>query len=90
MVACGVPYRLYNKDSGELIGPLTDDQLRDLVDLLVEESAEDQDYYIDANTIDYMEENDADPGLVAMLRRQLPEEVDEDEGFEIEWREEGA
>jgi len=78
---------LYNKDSGAVIGQLSDKQLQDLVDLLVEESAEDQDYYIDATTLDYLAEQGADPALLAMLR---PHVLEGEEGMEIEWREEGA
>ena len=77
---------LYNKDSGAVIGRLSDEQLQNLVDLLVEESADDQDYYIDANTLDYMAEHGADPGLLAMLRAHVPEG---EEGIDIAWRKDG-
>jgi len=77
--------RLYNKQTGALIGPLTDEQLRDLIDLLVEENADDRDYYIDRDTLDYLEENQADPELLRMLRAHVPEEG---EGIDIEWRDE--
>lgn len=75
--------QLYNKDTGALLGSITAEQLEDLIDLLVEESAADRDYYIDSTTLDYLAENDADPELVALLRRHVPEEG---EGIEIEWR----
>lgn len=78
---------LYNKDSGALIGPLSAQQLQDLIDLLVEESAEDQDYYIDSTTLDYLAEQDADPALLAMLKPHVP---DGEEGIEIEWREDSS
>lgn len=78
---------LYNKDSGALIGPLSDKQLQDLIDLLVEESAEDQDYYIDSTTLDYLAEQGADPALLTMLKPHVPDGGEE--GIEIEWREEG-
>ena len=74
---------LYNKDSGAVIGPLSDKQLQDLIDLLVEENSEDQDYYIDSTTLDYLAEQGADPALLAMLRPHVPEG---EEGIEIEWR----
>ncbi len=79
--------KLYNKDSGALIGELSEKQLQDLIDLLVEESAEDQDYYIESTTLDYLAEHGADPALLAMLRPHVPEG---EEGIEIEWREDGA
>ncbi|PCC67112.1 hypothetical protein SAMN02745121_09140 [Nannocystis exedens] len=79
--------RLYNKQTGALIGPITDDQLRDLIDLLVEESADDRDYYVDRDTLDYLEENQVDAELLALLRKHVPEEG---EGIDIEWRDEPA
>jgi len=78
-----VPYNLYNKDTRALIGPLTDEQQRDLVDLLVEESAEDRDYWIDEATLEHLEQESADAALLATLRKLLEEFPD---GFEIEWR----
>lgn len=79
-----MPYNLYNKDTRSLIGPLSDQQRQDLIDFLVEESAEDQDYWIDEATLDHLENEGADAALVATLRRLLGENPD---GFEIEWRE---
>lgn len=75
---------LHNKDTGALIGELSEAQLQSLIDLLVEESAEDQDYYIDSTTLDYLAENGADEALLALLRPHVPEG---EEGIEIEWRE---
>jgi hypothetical protein len=79
-----VAYTLHNKDTGALIGPLSDDQRQDLIDLLVEERSDDRDYFIDAATLEYLEANDADAELVATLRRLLEAAPD---GVEIEWRE---
>lgn len=76
-------YRLYIKDSGKLLGDVSDSQLQSILDLLEEEDDNDQDYYIDNDILDYMEEEGADAGLIAMLRPH----VGEDEGIEIEWRE---
>jgi hypothetical protein len=79
--------RLYNKDSGALIGTITAEQLRDLIDLLTEESATDRDYYIDHDTLDYLEENQVDPELLRLLRTCVPAEG---EGIDVEWRDEPA
>lgn len=79
-----MPYTLHNKDTGALIGPLSDVQRQDLIDLLVEESSDDRDYWIDAATLEHLEGQDADTDLLATLRRLLEENPD---GFEIEWRE---
>lgn len=77
-------YRLYLKDSGKLLGSVTEEQLQILVDLLEEEDAEDRDYYIDKDILDYMEEEGADKELLALLRPH----VTEDDGVEILWKEE--
>lgn len=75
--------KLVNKDTGAPIGSITAEQLQELIDALVEETEEDRDYYIDAATLDYMEENDVDPELVRLLRAHVPAEG---EGIEVEWR----
>lgn len=78
-----MPYNLYNKDTRALIGPLSDAQRQDLIDFLVEESADDRDYWIDEATLEHLENEGADADLLATLRRLLGETPD---GFEIEWR----
>lgn len=75
--------QLVNKDTGAVIGAITAEQLQQLIDLLVEESDDDQDYYIDATTLEYLEENNASPELVRLLRAHVPAEG---EGIDIEWR----
>lgn len=77
---------LYNKDTGALIGRISDEQLQDLIDCLVEESAEDRDYYIDQTTLEYLGEQGADAALVAMIAAHVPAGED---GIEIEWRRDG-
>ena len=82
-----MPYKLYIKDTGKLLGTLTDEQLDELVDLLEEEDSEDHDYYIDKDVLAFMEEEGASEELLAMMRPH----VTDDDGIEIEWREdEGA
>jgi processive 1,2-diacylglycerol beta-glucosyltransferase len=75
--------KLYDSDSGKLIGTITQADLRFLRDQLEEETLEDQDYYIDPATLVWFEEQDADPGLVALLRKALGDR----EGMEIRWAE---
>jgi hypothetical protein len=77
-------YGLYIKDSDTRIGLVTEEQLEELVDLLEEEGAEDHDYYIDADVLEFMEQEGADPKLLELLRPHVTDE----EGIEIEWREE--
>ncbi len=67
---------LYNADTGELVGTLTDVELRFLNDNLEEESAEDQDYYISAATVDYLQDNGASANLLSLLRRAMGENQD--------------
>jgi hypothetical protein len=82
-----MPYELYIKDSGKLIGRLSDGQLEELIELLEEEGATDRDYYIDKDVLAFMEEEGAAEELLQLIR---PHVGDEDEGIEIEWREERA
>jgi hypothetical protein len=63
--------QLFNKRSGEPIGPLNDSQLQFLVDQLEEESLEDQDYAITGMTLDYFAEIGGDAQLIKMLRTAL-------------------
>jgi len=79
-----VTIRLYDKDSGKLLGDITEDQLRQLQSFLEEEDEEDSDYWINPEAIDYMEEEGLDPAVVKMLRDNCTSE----DGMEIEWREE--
>jgi len=77
-------YRLYIKDTSTLLGEITAEQRQELIDLLEEEEADDQDYYIDEDTLAYMEEEGADPALLELIRPHVKEE----DGVEIEWKEE--
>ena len=71
-------YKIYNNESGELLGAINDTEMASLTSLLEEESAEDRDYYI---TADYLEANGADAALVALLRKA----VGGADGVEIRW-----
>lgn len=62
---------LYNADTGELVGSLTEEELKFLNDNLEEESAADQDYYIGAPTVDYLQDNGAGANLLALLRQAM-------------------
>jgi hypothetical protein len=72
---------LRDKDSDQLLGTITDDDVQFLIDQLEEESRSDTDYYIDADTIDMLEEEGGAASLIALLRSSLGER----EGMEIEW-----
>ncbi len=75
---------LYNKDSGERIGEISQEQRQTLIDLFEEEDSKDQDYFVNADSLRFMQENKADEALIAMLTPI----ADSDKGVEIEWREE--
>jgi hypothetical protein len=63
--------QLFNKRTGEPIGPLNEAQLKFLGDQLEEESLEDKDYAITSMTLDYFEEVGGDAELIKMLRGAL-------------------
>lgn len=73
--------QLYDKESGAPLGGITEAQLQYLVEQLEEETPGDQDYYVNAATVDLFEEQGADPALVALLRKGLGER----EEMEIRW-----
>ncbi|WP_374687356.1 galactosyldiacylglycerol synthase [Promineifilum sp.] len=62
---------LYNQDSDASLGEISDAQLQFLMDSMEEESTEDQDYYLDENTLDYLIGRGADPALTDLLRAAL-------------------
>jgi hypothetical protein len=74
--------RLTDKETGKLLGTVTDEQFKFLVDLLEEESPEDSDYFIDEGTLEWMEEEGADPALVEVLRKGLAGR----EEMEVRWQ----
>lgn len=76
--------KLYNKETDQEIGEITEEQLQFLMDNLEEESEEDFDYYINRTTLEYLEQNGADADLLAKLRAAMADRED----IEIEWYEE--
>jgi processive 1,2-diacylglycerol beta-glucosyltransferase len=73
--------KLIDAETGALIGEISDDQLDFLIDQLEEEDREDQDYYLDLETIDLLEENGAEDSLVTLLRNALGSS----EGRDVRW-----
>lgn len=72
---------IYDAERDTLLGTLSDEQFESLAESLEEESTTDQDYYIDAATVDMLEEDAADPELIGMLRAALRGR----EGMDIRW-----
>jgi thioredoxin-like negative regulator of GroEL len=74
---------LYNADTNVLLGEITEHDLQVLIDALEEESSDDQDYYITADTLDVIGENGrATDHLLNLLRTALGTS----EGVEIRWQ----
>lgn len=72
---------LYNDTTGELLGSVTEADLKVLIDALEEESTKDQDYYIDKATLDVIADGRASDHLVALLRKALGSS----DGVDIRW-----
>jgi hypothetical protein len=73
---------LYSASTNQLIGSITDADLQLLVERLEEEFSEDQDYYIDAATIDLLGDGRASDHLLNLLRSALGSS----EGVDIRWK----
>ena len=72
---------LYNVSTNQLIGSITEADLKVLVDGLEEESSKDQDYYITQATIDVLADGRATTHLVGLLRAALGSS----DGVDIRW-----
>ena len=72
---------LKNKETGEFIGTITEEQLRFLFSELEEEYSDDRDYWLDKSEIDFFREDGADPDLLKMLENA----IGSNDGIEIVW-----
>lgn len=72
---------LYNDATDQLIGSITEADLKVLQDALEEESSDDQDYYIDRATIDVIGDGRATDHLLKVLREALGTS----DGIDIRW-----
>jgi len=73
--------QLRDKESGSLLGSITDDELQFLIDNLEEEWDGDTDYYLNGTTIEMLKTAGAEQPLIELLERALGNK----EGVEIEW-----
>lgn len=73
--------RLFNKQSGALLGDVSEADVQCLVDVLEEEDSKDVDYFVDLDTVDILEDNGASGNLVALLRAA----IGAGEGVDIRW-----
>ena len=72
---------LKDKETGNQIGTITEEQLQFLIDQLEEESLTDQDYYLNPETLDMFEQNGIDANLLKMLRDAMGSQKE----MEIVW-----
>lgn len=73
--------RLTRIDTGDAIGVISDKQLAFLVEQLEEEHEEDEDYYIDRDTLELLSDNGADPELIVLLEKGMGD----DDSMDIAW-----
>ena len=73
---------LYNATTNQLLGTITEADLQVLIDALEEEGVNDQDYFIDAPTIDVIADGKATEHLVGLLRKA----VGSSDGVDIRWQ----
>jgi hypothetical protein len=73
---------LYNAATNELLGQITEADLKVLVDALEEEGVNDQDYFLDSATIDVIADGKATEHLVGLLRKA----VGSSDGVDIRWQ----
>ena len=73
--------QLRDKETGALLGDITEEQLQFLIDQLEEESEEDNDYYLDQATLNMLKEKGLDASILKLLQDALGDRKD----LEIEW-----
>ena len=78
--------RLFRLDTEADIGVISPAQLKFLVEQLEEEHDDDQDYYIDRDTLELLADNGIDDELLALLEKALGE----DDSMDIAWDEDGG
>ena len=73
--------QMRDKETGALLGSISEENLQFLIDNLEEESDDDTDYYLNRTTIDMLKEKGASEELIKLLNDALGERDD----VEIEW-----
>jgi hypothetical protein len=63
--------RLKNKESGEDLGSISEDELQFLIDHLEEEFEEDTDYYLNRVTVEMLKDAGAERALMDILEHAL-------------------
>ena len=73
--------QLRDKERGEVLGAITEDDFQFLIDNLEEESEDDTDYFINQSTIEIFKEKGTNNTLIKLLENALGDRDD----MEIEW-----
>lgn len=73
--------QLKNKETGSLLGSITEEELQFLIDNLEEEWEEDTDYYLNRTTLEMLMDRGASQSLLEILERAMGDRDD----IEIEW-----
>ena len=73
--------QLRNKDTGEVLGTISEDDLQFLQDQLVEESEEDTDYYLNREELNLFKVKKASKELISLLEKGFGDGAD----LEIQW-----
>ncbi|NIO00718.1 MAG: galactosyldiacylglycerol synthase [Candidatus Latescibacteria bacterium] len=73
--------QLRNKETGSILGSISEEDLQFLVDNLEEEWEEDADYYLTRATVDMLKSRGAPETLMKLLERAIGDRDD----IEIEW-----
>jgi len=73
--------QLQVKDTGDVLGEISEEDLQFLIDNLEEESSDDTDYYIDRTTVELFQEAGASDKLIYLLEQALGDNDD----AEIAW-----
>lgn len=63
--------KLYDKETGNLVAEITEDQLQFLIDNLEEESYIDDDYYFNEAILEMLKEKGADEKLMRILENTI-------------------
>ncbi|UCH62284.1 MAG: galactosyldiacylglycerol synthase [Fidelibacterota bacterium] len=73
--------QLLDKETGALLGTISEEDLQFLIDNLEEESIDDTDYYLNRVTLEMLKEKDVGQTLIDLLESALGDRED----LEIEW-----
>ena len=73
--------KIFNKETGALLGTVDANDVQCLIDVLEEEDSKDVNYFVDLLTVDILEDNGASVELVKLLRGA----IGASEGVDVRW-----